>query len=103
MTDGHMFARLMEEYGSQEENKREEAPEAKQESKLAIAAEAKKGTQKLLQDEERLTGAVSWSVYSKYFAFAGGWTVLPLFLFVVLSQAAQGTSHCIWIVWSTLS
>ena len=103
MKDGRMFARLMEEYGSQEENKREEeAAEAKQDSKEAVPTEVKKGAEKLMQDEERLTGAVAWSVYSKYFAFAGGWTVLPLFLFVVLSQAAQGTSHGVRIVWSTL-
>lgn len=89
-----MFARLMEEYGSQEEEeKREEIVATKQENKLAVPAEVKKGNKKLMQDEERLTGAVTWSVYSRYFKFAGGWmaSVLPLVLFVVLSQVAQGT------------
>ncbi len=100
--DGQTFARLMEEYGSLEEDKREQPVEAKPESKLAVPTEAKKATQKLIQDEERLTGAVTWSVYSKYFAFAGSWSVLPLFLFVALSQAAQGTFRRSWTVWSTL-
>ncbi|PIL27467.1 ATP-binding cassette transporter [Ganoderma sinense ZZ0214-1] len=102
MKDGRMFARLMEEYGSQED-KREEVVAGKQESKLGAPAEFKKGTQKLMQDEERLTGAVTWSVYSKYFAFAGDWTVLPLFLFVVLSQVAQVANTLFLGFWTSSS
>ncbi len=90
MKDGRMFARLMEEYGSQEESKTEEVIDAKEENKIAAPAEAEKDTPKLMQDEERLTGAVSWSVYSKYLGFAGDWTILPLILFAVLSEGAQG-------------
>ena len=97
-----MFARLMEEYGSQED-KREEVDAGKQESKFGVPGEFKKGTQKLMQDEERITGAVSWSVYSKYFSFAGSWSVPLLFLFVSLSQVAQGMSSRPLIVHSTLS
>ena len=67
MKDGRTFARLMEEYGSQEEDKREEVIATKQESKLVVPAEIKKGNKKLMQDEERLTGAVTWSVYSRYY------------------------------------
>ena len=92
MKRGDMFARLMEEYGSQEDNMNEDPVTDKQAGSSAVAGEAKKATQKLMQDEERLTGAVSWSVYSKYIAYAGGWPILPLLLLAVLSQCAQGES-----------
>ena len=62
----------------------------KQAGSSAVAAEAKKARQKLMQDEERLTGAVSWSVYSKYVAYAGGWPIVPLFLLAMMHQGAQG-------------
>ncbi|KAI1798260.1 multidrug resistance-associated ABC transporter [Ganoderma leucocontextum] len=103
MKDGRMFARLMEEYGSQEENKREEVVDAQQENKIVVPAEVKKGTQKLMQDEERITGAVPWSVYSKYIAFGGGWTVLLLFLLVALSQAAQVANTLFLGFWTSSS
>lgn len=89
MANGRMFARLMEEYGSQE-NKKEGVVDVKKDNKAAVPAKVEKGTQKLMQDEERLTGAVTWSVYSRYIGFAGGWTILPLILFAVLSEGAQG-------------
>ena len=92
MKRGDMFARLMEEYGIQEENMNEDPATDKQAGSSAVAREAKKATQKLMQDEERLTGAVTWSVYSKYIAYAGGWPILPLLLLAVLSQCAQGES-----------
>ncbi|KAM5532134.1 hypothetical protein V8D89_014227 [Ganoderma adspersum] len=105
MKDGRTFARLMEEYGSQEEDKREEVIATKQESKLVVPAEIKKGNKKLMQDEERLTGAVTWSVYSRYFTFAGGWTasVLPLLLFVTLSQVAQVANTLFLGFWTSSS
>ncbi|KAI1798261.1 multidrug resistance-associated ABC transporter [Ganoderma leucocontextum] len=105
MKDGRMFSRLMEEYGSQEENKMEEDVEAKQEDKIPILAEVTKSTpgQKLMQDEERLTGAVTWSVYSKYIAFAGDWTILPLLLLVVLSQGAQVANTLFLGFWTSSS
>ena len=90
MKRGDMFARLMEEYGSQEENMNEDPVTDKQASSSAVVAEAKKATQKLMQDEERLTGAVTWSVYSKYIAYAGGWPIVPLFLLAMMYQGAHG-------------
>ena len=103
MAEGRMFARLMEEYGSQEENKSEEVDDAKQGDKNATLTDTKKSAQKLMQDEERVTGAVSWSVYARYLGFAGDWTILPMLLFAILSQGAQGTFHNIRMLQSTLS
>ena len=90
MKRGDMFARLMEEYGSQEENMNEDPVTDKQAGSSAVAGEAKKATQKRMQDEERLTGAVTWSVYSKYIAYAGGWPIVPLFLLAMMYQGAHG-------------
>ena len=54
---------------------------------------------KLMQDEERLTGTVPWSVYSNYIAYAEGWPIVPLFLLGIMSQGAQGgfiDDECQW-------
>ena len=52
MKRGDMFACLMEEYGSQEENMNEDPVTDKQAGSSAVAGEAKKATQKLMQDED---------------------------------------------------
>ncbi|TBU42097.1 multidrug resistance-associated ABC transporter [Dichomitus squalens] len=103
MKRGDMFARLMEEYGSQEEDKRDDATASKKADDVAAPAEAKKATQKLMQEEERLTGAVTWSVYSKYIKYAGGWPVLPLFLLAVLAQCAQVANTLFLGFWTSSS
>jgi hypothetical protein len=53
----------------------------------------KKADNALMQIEERNTGAVTWSTYSKYLHFAGtvAWAPFVLFL-LMLSQASQGMS-----------
>ncbi|KAI0718208.1 multidrug resistance-associated ABC transporter [Cerioporus squamosus] len=93
-----MFARLIDEYGSQDKQEEPDVndlqkPDAKQEDSKAAVPEAAQnldGAQDLMQAEERLTGSVSWSVYAKYFRFAGGFLGFAvLVLFVVLSQSAQ--------------
>ena len=101
MENGQAFSRLMEEYGSLE---KQEEDGAAAEAKKKKAADAKelaasaspdrplvKTTQALMQEEERLTGAVSWSVYTKYFNYAGGLLMFPLvLLWITLAQDAQG-------------
>ncbi|RPD56133.1 multidrug resistance-associated ABC transporter [Lentinus tigrinus ALCF2SS1-7] len=100
LQNGHMFARLIEEYGSQEKQEEQEAagddaqkPVVDKEDAKTVVPEvpqSAKDPQALMQEEERLTGAVSWSVYAKYFHFAGGiFGFLLLVLFVVLAQGAQ--------------
>ena len=97
-----MFARLIEEYGSQEKQKEEPAvddPQRPAEVAKAVlpeAAQAAEDPQGLMQEEERMTGAVSWSVYAGFFAFSGGFVGFTLLvLFTVLAQGAQGVcSSC---------
>ena len=89
----------MEEYGSLEKqdeaNAAIDATEQKVEDANAESASPgrpiKQETQALMQEEERYTGAVSWSVYTRYFNYAGGFLVFPLILlWITLVQGAQG-------------
>ncbi|KAI0674258.1 multidrug resistance-associated ABC transporter [Trametes maxima] len=108
MQGGQTFARLMEEYGSLE--KQEEAipvPE-KAPVKVKDVKEKGRGPQKdhvaLMQSEERLTGAVASTVYTRYFKFAGGAAVFPvIMMFLVLSQGAQVANNLFLGFWTSES
>ncbi|KAH9919495.1 multidrug resistance-associated ABC transporter [Epithele typhae] len=99
MANGPAFSRLMEEYGSldRQDDDVVAATKKKRAAADAKAAEAGldakvpvKATQGLMQEEERMTGAVDWSVYMRYFRFCGGVMVFPLVLmWIVLAQGAQ--------------
>lgn len=66
-----------------EEEVADVAKEAKKKSKTRKAAKA------LMQDEERATDSVAWSVYSNYIKASGSWLAGPLvFLLLVVSQGA---------------
>ncbi|KAH9920031.1 multidrug resistance-associated ABC transporter [Epithele typhae] len=99
MVNGPNFSRLMEEYGSLD-NQDEAAMAAKKtEATAATAKEAEDELEKLvpdtspkalMQEEERVTGAVDWSVYIRYFKYCGGLVVVLLVvLLLLLLQGAQ--------------
>ena len=96
MVNGQAFARLMDEYGSLEKEAKADAAAAPNQKVTEVETEAtsaplEKTTQGLMQQEERLTGAVSWSVYTRYFRYAGGFFVFPVVvLCTVLAQGSQG-------------
>ena len=99
MENGEAFSRLMEEYGSLErQDEVDAAIDAKKEEDTNEPAGSTpsdrpftQATQALMQEEERYTGAVSWSVYMRYFNYAGGFLVFPLvLLWIALVQGAQG-------------
>jgi ABC-type multidrug transport system fused ATPase/permease subunit len=53
----------------------------------------------LMQEEERATHSVSWSVYSTYWRSTGSYLVLPLILFtLILSQGANVVTN-LWLAW----
>ncbi len=91
---GGTFTDLMDEYGqSADANEDEEAVENKVTKKKVDAKddEKKEGSGvKLMQDEERNTGSVSWKVYTEYAKAMGanGWLFLAGAL-LVLSQCCQ--------------
>ncbi|KAI0646268.1 multidrug resistance-associated ABC transporter [Trametes meyenii] len=109
MQDGQTFARLMEEYGSLEKQEEEVVPVPEKAPTKAKDVKAKgRGPQKdhvaLMQSEERLTGAVSSTVYTRYFKFAGGVAVFPaIMLFLVLSQGAQVANNLFLGFWTSES
>jgi ATP-binding cassette subfamily C (CFTR/MRP) protein 1 len=56
-----------------------------------------KSADDLMQVEERNTGAVDWTVYSKYLRFAGSlWWAPVIILLLVLSEGAQGDLACVY-------
>jgi len=63
-----IFRTLLEEYGQEkEEEKEEEEVEPVEKELNRIASKKKDGGYKLMMDEERNTGSVSWSVYGDFF------------------------------------
>jgi hypothetical protein len=92
MKDSIVFAHLMDEYGNLDQEKHAEKSGEFEESamKESNGRNAKAGAH-LMQDEERNTGAVSWTIYFKYLRFAGGLFWAPAILFLLTaSQGAQG-------------
>ncbi|KAF8699270.1 Multidrug resistance-associated ABC transporter, partial [Rhizoctonia solani] len=90
---GGQFSRLVAEYGvaEQTENPKEnEDKNATMKPKGEKTREADSFPVKLMQDDERVTGAVSWSAYASYIRAAGGLHWMP-FLALLLSLA-QATS-----------
>ena len=100
MANSVVFAHLMEEHGNleSEPDQGEQLPGARRkrmDDKDAKfdEAEPKKADTGLMQIEERNTGAITWSIYSKYLRFAGSVAWAPFLLFLLtLSQVAQGMS-----------
>ncbi|THG96760.1 hypothetical protein EW026_g5132 [Hermanssonia centrifuga] len=91
MDDSVLFSRVMDEFGNME-NEKEGEKEGEKDAKKALDPAKDKLTKKsnLMQEEERLTGSVSNSVYTKYLRFAGGLIWAPTVL--VMLTAYQGAS-----------
>ena len=96
-----VFKTLMEDFGSTTQSKTEEE-EVEEDVK---AVRDKKGPAgKFMLDEEREIGSVSWRVYTKFGAAAGGWTWLGCCaLFLSLTQASQVGNTLFLGFWSSMS
>jgi ATP-binding cassette subfamily C (CFTR/MRP) protein 1 len=100
MANSVVFARLMEEHGNLESEQDEgDQPlgtrRKRMDNKDAKSDDAgpKKANTGLMQIEERVTGAITWSVYRQYLRFAGSVAWAPfLLILLTISQAAQGMS-----------
>ncbi|KAJ8496778.1 hypothetical protein ONZ45_g12317 [Pleurotus djamor] len=87
------FNKLVEEFGSQ--NKANVTSEPNEKSTKAVPQSKAplnvSSSQPLMQDEERVTGAVAWSTYAKYLRYGGGIFWAPLILLLlILDQGAYG-------------
>ncbi|KAI0795014.1 multidrug resistance-associated ABC transporter [Abortiporus biennis] len=106
MSDSVVFSRIIQEYGSvdkEEEEKEEE--EIKDEQKAVVnTVDTKKSQPGLMQAEERLTGSVAFSVYSKYLKHAGSLVWAPvIIMFLTLSQGAQVANNLFLGFWTAES
>ncbi|KAF4576944.1 hypothetical protein EYR36_004928 [Pleurotus pulmonarius] len=83
------FARVLEEFGSQEntpgtlEQADRKQTQAQDEKFQAGPLDA---PSQLMQEEERVTGAVTWGTYSKYFNFGGGIFWVALIIVLLLAE-----------------
>jgi hypothetical protein len=89
---GGSFSQLVAEYGisEQAESRKDGHVDTTASSKDSRANEADAPAAKLMQGDERTTGAVSWSAYTNYIDAAGGLQWMPfLALLLSLAQAAS--------------
>lgn len=106
LTRGGAFAELIDEFGTDERNQGAQAvvkpddAEKKADTQLKPAGA---GAQKLIEGDERETGAVSWSAYGNYLKAAGGLKWAPLLLmWLGLAQCAQVASNIFLGFWTDL-
>ncbi|KAG6505225.1 ABC transporter C family member 14-like [Zingiber officinale] len=102
---------LVEKSGFSQENHEEQgtqqhAPEREQSngengSIISPKTEKKKGTSKLIKEEERETGHVSWNVYMVYITQAWGWWGAALVLLIALMWQTSLMSSDYWLAYET--
>ncbi|KXN89182.1 Multidrug resistance-associated protein 1 [Leucoagaricus sp. SymC.cos] len=109
MQDSVVFARLMEEHGSREQEEAEEEAGKKERKEKDGKGEgpgdgvAKKGGE-LMQTEERNVGAVTWDVYARYLRFAGGIIWAPIVIaLLALTQGTQVVNNLFLGFWTSQS
>lgn len=94
MEDSAIFSRLIDEYGSLEQDGEVKGVDGKKRTETFIDSGRRLDTETdlaLMQEEERNTGAVTWETYSKYLRFAGGLYWAPaITLLLILDQGAAG-------------
>lgn len=104
------FAKLMTLTSSDEEKPaaaREEEEDADsletvtEHDKLVKVATAKSQRKALMQEEERATKAVSWSVYGAYLRAGGSILILPLVLFLLIASQGANIMTSLWLSWWT--
>ena len=92
-TENGEFARFVNEFGSKDEDTKEEMEGELKEAEKGIEDPKKKNATRgaaLMQAEERITGAVGWPVYKVYLSAARAIIVLPILIFSVALM--QGTN-----------
>ncbi|KAL5511261.1 hypothetical protein ACEPAH_4476 [Sanghuangporus vaninii] len=110
MKDGKEFAKLIEEFGANEEENESDSDTVKVDAKAEVFSKAadspdgKKDRLQLMSEEERNTGAVSWSTYKEYLRHAGGIIWAPvIILLLALMQGASVGNNLFLGFWTALS
>ncbi|XP_039114192.1 ABC transporter C family member 4-like [Dioscorea cayenensis subsp. rotundata] len=106
----HESAMELVEQGAKQDNDQNSGPEqaAKSNQKQSAGNNAQegstkteKGSSKLIKDEERETGRVSWSVYKTYVTEAWGWWGVIAVLLVSLAWQGANMSCDYWLAYET--
>lgn len=90
-----------EEQGTQQHALEREQSNGENGSIISPKTEKKKGTSKLIQEEERETGHVSWNVYAVYITQAWGWWGAALVFLVALVWQMSLMSSDYWLAYET--
>ncbi|KAF8907317.1 ABC transporter [Gymnopilus junonius] len=108
MTRGGEFSAFINEFGSAQENKKEEEEEGstevddvqvkKDKEKLDKMKKAVAGAA-LMQTEERNTGAIAWDVYKDYIKAGRGEFVMPLLILSLILMQGATVLSSYWLVW----
>ncbi|KAL6300347.1 multidrug resistance-associated ABC transporter [Sparassis latifolia] len=103
-----LFSRLMEEYGNLDKEEKEEDALGSKDEKPKTAGYEKQGSQagqtQLMQEEERITGAVTYATYSRYLRFAGGLVWAPIIIgLLILVQGTQVGNNLFLGFWTAES
>jgi ABC-type multidrug transport system ATPase subunit len=100
---GGQFSQLVAEYGVAEQAEdKKEGEDTTATSKDDRAKETDTPAAKLMQGDERTTGAVSWSAYTGYIRAAGGLSWMPfLALLLSLAQAANVCASLVFVVYAS--
>ncbi|KAL4258198.1 ATP-binding cassette transporter C, partial [Pleurotus pulmonarius] len=93
MKESVSFGRLIEEFGTMEDEEAEsperDVPELMIREQKGTPVDKNRNTTALMQTEERNTGAVTWETYAKYLRFGGGIFWAPwIITLLALNQAA---------------
>jgi hypothetical protein len=101
LSHGGDFARLVDEFGGKEEEKKEVEDEVEEDGIEEPEKEAeKKPLQKgkaLMQIEERATGSVKWGVYAEYARAGGGIWVIPAVIMSVIACNGVNIATSLWL------
>ncbi|KAF8557120.1 P-loop containing nucleoside triphosphate hydrolase protein [Imleria badia] len=98
------FCKFIEEFGSQQDNSEKNAGEKndmvrddKKEQHVGIKGKA------MMQEEERITGAISWKVYREYLSAGHGVVLVPIvFLSLALLQGSSVLSSYWLVYWEEM-
>lgn len=90
-----------DEQGTQQHTLKHEQSNGENGSIISPKTEKKKGTSKLIQEEERETGHVNWNVYVVYITQAWGWWGAALVFLIALLWQSSLMSSDYWLAYET--
>jgi ATP-binding cassette, subfamily C (CFTR/MRP), member 1 len=101
---GKSFARLIAEFGGEDEEEKEREEGAEEDAIEETKEKEKKPEQKgkaLMQVEERAIGSVAWGVYAEYARAGGGIWVIPAIILSVMACNGVNIATSLWLSYWT--